>query len=203
MSDNVNSFYKQYMAKLEQKAREAIDRVMPKVWEDFFANADKSVRELFNETIDQFYSEYTPGYYDRTESLYELIQSETSPEYLKIWMDPDNMSSFRNGYSGEDGLYDLVFRRGWHGGADKGNVTRVHLPGNDEAIERSTPHPESGTPYWRVPDPYYTAWGRKAYRSDSPLEVLKLKLDDYNSGNNKGDYLDAWEKHVHEIRIDW
>lgn len=203
MADDVSSFYKQYMAKLEMKAREAIERVMPRVWEDFFANANESVRKLFTETIDQFYSEYSPGYYNRTESLYNLFQSETSPEYLKIWMDPDSMSSFRNGYSGEDGLYDLVFRHGWHGGADKGDVTMVRLPGSDEVVERRTPHPENGVPYWRVPVPYYTSWGRKAYQSNPPIEDFKARLEDYNNNKNQADYLDAWAKHVHEIKINW
>ena len=92
------------------------------------------------------------------------------------------MTTFRNGYAGEDGLYDQVFRKGWHGGAASGDYTfRGYSFNKSGWVVTHTPHPDTGTPYWRTPIPYYSQWGRKAEISDpSPLQDIKNKVAEYS-----------------------
>ena len=68
--------------------------------------------------------------------------------------------TYRNGYGGEDGLYNTVFRGGYHGGAASGQG-----------------HPKNGVPMWRYPYPIYVTWGKEAAQSVSPLSEF-LRLDD-------------------------
>ena len=132
---------------------------------DMLRYLDREMRQIYQSVIADFYADYTPAHYERSYSLYELFYTRMDfgeTPGMRYGFDPVNMSHFRSGYGGEDGLYDQVFRHGWHGGADKG-------PG----------HPEHGTPYWRTPYPKFNQWGDPAEVADmSPLDAFNKRIDE-------------------------
>lgn len=136
--------------------------------------AEQRYRELFKETIDEFYNDYTPidGGYDRTYSLYNIliVNKDKDGRMSTLGFDESAMTTFRSKYINgsddpKDGLYYQVFVQGWHGGADKDNVNNNH--------------PDPGKPYWRTPIPKFDAWGGPAKIADeSPYDAFHRKVDD-------------------------
>ena len=111
--------------------------------------------DIMKTVADNFYQDYEPEFYNRRETLYDLLRVKRIDfDKYEIDFDPSIMT-YRNGQGGgEDNLYNTVFRQGWHGGAPSGPQ-----------------HPNSGTPMWRRPYPRYPLWGRVATRASiSPLQ---------------------------------
>lgn len=191
-----SKYYASYIEKLKQKAAKQVRAAQDATWAEFFDRAEVDIRDMFNDVVKEFYLDYEPLYYDRRESLYDLLYFRSKKtgtgRYLEFGFDPSNMTHFRSGYGGEDGLYDQVFRKGWHGGADKG--------GEDSG----KPHPDPGTPYWRKPQKgeRYTWWGRAARIADvSPLDNMKRRMEDYNDYYVQGIYTEIWNRNKKKIRI--
>jgi len=177
----------------ERAVHDAVEKAQP----EFLNILEERVKNIFNSAIDAFYADYSPDYYGRSHSLYDLMQIERGEESLSVWFEPKEMSSFRNGYNGEDGLYDQVFRKGWHGGAggiseEKADVYGAH-PGY---------MPGGNVPVWRTPVPYYTRWGRPAeVMSPSPLEKIKEDVDIYSSKQMGADFRQCLDKHLRDTRL--
>ena len=118
---------------------------------------------------------------------------------MRIWFEPGNMGGFRSGYQGEDGLYDLTFRRGWHGGAlrvseEKSKIYGVHpgyLPGGSVSVWRG-----GGTSFSQ------SGWGAPAaVSSPSPLLEIKEKFDEYQHEQLRDDFLAIWNQNKYKIQI--
>lgn len=190
------SYYEAYMEKLKRKAKAAVKQAMDQTWRDFLPAMREHIRLLFNETIDAFYADYVPIIYERTGSLYDILYTrlDNGGRELTVGFDPTRMTSFRDGYDGEDGLYDQVFRHGWHGGADKIS---------DEKAEQYGAHPEPGTPYWREPIPFYTRWGgRAAVAGTAPLDDFKARLEEYQENEMQSDFDRIWNRNKANIKIE-
>ena len=188
MSINVENEYRRIVDAIIEKSRPQIEATVNKIqketWSDFICVVEEKVRTIFNSVIQDFYSSYTPEYYDRRESMYNILQTEISENSLSISFDPSKMTSFRSGYDGEDGLYDQVFRHGWHGGAPSGDG-----------------HPSSGSPYWRAPVPYYNQWGREAsIASVSPLDDFRRRISDYQKYQMHDDFNKLWSLHTRNLK---
>lgn len=136
-------------------------------------DASKSVTKMVNQkrtaafrtAIKEFYTD--PGFsisnagYERKESLYNIFETIsyvdeesglTQPDYF---YDDSKMTAFRGRTDYEsNGLFDQVYVKGWHGGADRIDPSKVHYPFQN--------HPSIGTPHYRYPAPYYRYWGRRA-----------------------------------------
>lgn len=195
----VDFFYDRYIEKLKQKARDEANKAISKSYKELFVEVEKDVKEIFHSVIKNFYEDYTPQFYERNESLYDLLQTDRTDNSLQIWFDPTKMTTFRGdssdgaGYSGEDGLYDQVFRKGWHGGA--GSISK-------EKEEMWGAHPHPGTPYWRTPEPHYTYWGRPAKVSEkSPLDDMRERIFDYSNTVELTKWNDILQKNLNKIRI--
>lgn len=177
----------------KRAAERAVHEAVAKAHPEFLDILEERVTNIFNNAIDAFYMDYpTPEFYERSHSLYNLMQIERGDKSLSVWFEPEEMSSFRNGYDGEEGLYDQVFRKGWHGGAasiseDKSDRYGIH-PGY---------MPGGNVPVWRTPSPYYTHWGRAAeVMSPSPLERIKEDVDAYSSGQMSDDFRHCLNRHL-------
>ena len=120
MATEYTSYYDAMIRKLKKKAEESIRQIMPAVWADYFRFAEQSIKVMFKDVVKDFYADYTPIIYDRNYGLFDLLETEVTSEQLSVRTNPLNMTGYRNGYKGDSGLYDLVFRHGWHGGADHG-----------------------------------------------------------------------------------
>lgn len=189
----VLSYYDRYFRDLKQKAENEINKAIKKSYSELFEKVEKDVYEIFRGAISEFYSDYDPEYYYRNDSLYNLMLTRRTDDSLKIWFDPWRMTSFRNGYSGEDGLYDQVFRKGWHGGA--GSIS-------EDKAEQYGAHPEPGRPYWRKPIPYYTYWGRPAEISDlAPLKNIQTKVAEYSKTTMQSDFQKILANNLTKIKV--
>ena len=179
-----NSFSKAMADDFRKAAYQSIREFIPVVAKDLH-----SIME--DEVADDFYNDYQPGSggnrtrtdwrrgvskkakerigtrrYSRRFSLYDILDVDYDENDMTISWDfnPEAMT-FRSGYGGEDGLYDLVFKEGWHGGARSGPY-----------------HPGNGDARWRYPNPFYTDWFEDdpAERAAiAPIDNWKKKLSEY------------------------
>lgn len=150
--------------------------------------------QIMREVIDAYYADYIPTYYHPRgrKNLYRLMETGvTDNGEVEIWFDPDRMTPYRSGYTGEDGLYQTVFREGWHGGAKTG-------PG----------HPSPGAALgpaaavYRTPYKIYTFWGRTAYRmATPPLALIQEKIEEYNQNGMVDDFYIIFDGVREGIRI--
>lgn len=145
-------------AGVEKAVRAAVEEAR----QDFAEQIAHDALGIARDAIGDFYGGYSPRSYDRRGSLYDVPEIHASGTVVSVAFEPEVMT-FRDGYGGEDGLYDQVFREGWHGGADKGPE-----------------HPSPGTPYWRA-GKNFSKWGRPAAIAPiSPLEDIRTRFRDYN-----------------------
>ena len=84
---------------------------------------------------------------------------------VEVGFEPDNMPQYeRNG--SKDGLYNLVYVGGWHGGA-------WGAKGKDFNGPESVPHYRR--PLWK-----WTQWGRAAEREEvPPMQYVETHWDEY------------------------
>ncbi len=184
MAAETSQFYNNYINSIKNKAKSEVKKAVSKTYQDLFVEVEVDVKDIFEEAVDKFYDDYSPTVYDRNDSLYNLLQTErdVSGNSLSLWFEPEKMTTFRDGYDGDDGLYDQVFRKGWHGGAEKES---------------------SGVPFWRKPPPYYTYWGRPAkIANTAPLKDIQDSVQEYQSGKMINKFSQIWERNKRNIKID-
>lgn len=197
-----SSAFDSYTKEIQARAEAALKRVYIATYKEYFKDLEADMKALFEKTIDEFYDDYKPreGEYIRSHSLYALLRTELSlgdeegEQGLFIDFDPGEMSHYRNGYAGDDGLYDLVFRRGWHGGADKIS---------DEKQAKWGVHPSPGTPYYRKPKKAgYPRWGRKAERmSPSPLNRMKQYVREYEKNISQAKFNAIFQREWQKVKF--
>ena len=204
MSSKHNDFYKSYISKLQTKTKEAVQDAQKKAFSEYFEVADKKIREIYKSVITDFYKDYTPRFYDRRDggSLYQLIQTKCGDDYLQIGFNPSRIS-YRNGYASEDGLYETVFRQGWHGGA----MVQGSMLYPIGKYENGKPRVYDGTYKDGVYKPYDDedykySWTIANKAAISPLEDFKKKLNAYQESEYQQDYEKIWNKHKSNIKID-
>lgn len=208
MSNNQSSFYQSYIKKLQEKAKKAVKEAQEKSFSEYFNVAEKKIKTIYKDTITDFYNSYPNPFYDRRGSLYELIQTKKTNDYLSMWFDPSKIS-YRNGYAESSsspgvsgGLYDLVFRQGWHGGAMV-HGSMLYPIGK---YEDGKPRAYDGT----YKDGYYKPYEDENYKYSwtvankaaiSPLDDFKKRLDKYQKTEYQEDYEKIWNKNKSNIKI--
>ena len=166
----------------ETKKPEVIDNI----YLEFGEYQQKLISDIFTEAIDHFYGSYDPFFYQRNESLYNIL--DMHPDEYGAFMDDitdemifnkSNVTAFERG-GGSEGLYDRVFVGGYHGGA-----TGVDHRGD-----------ERGYPSYREPypglsektDQYgpggFFRWGKPAKHSESPHDEIMMKIQSSESAMN-------------------
>ena len=192
-------FFDDYMDRLQKRAEVAVRKALVDTNKEYLRAVEKDMRGVFRSAINDFYSDYTPQEYRRTYSLYNLLEtrldeSDEDDIGLVLSFNPSNMSSYRNGYAGDDGLYDLVFRQGWHGGADK--------IASEKEFQWGV-HPSPGTPYYRKPQKaHYPHWGRRAERANvSPLSDIQSQVEEYQGTVNQALFNQIFNKHISKIKL--
>lgn len=140
---------------------------------------EKDVNKIIKRAISDFYDSYKPRYYKRKYSLkYMYKLTIKNGEYTIKYSHKYTYAKHRadNKY-----IFDLVFMKGYHGGAPSIAADKV---------DRWGEHPNTGIPYWRYPpkpwedengemQPPYTEWGRKAEQSDPPVQRIDEAVDAY------------------------
>ncbi len=201
--------YEDIIKRYEEYEKEAMLNAI----NDFFLQEfSPKAREMFNSVVDTFYNGFnngkSPKVYKRkgnpasqTGGLYDVLQIsfDKSKKQLNVFFDETKLS-FRNGYSGEDGLYTQVFRLGWHGGAAKGDYT-LHKTSSG-AIKTKTPHPSVGVPYYRNASTHFLSWGRKAEIAKiPPLIDFTQRLNYYVETEGKLWIQDRFDEYMRNFKI--
>lgn len=183
----VRKFYDDWINKLQKKAADAVGAAIKEAYARYFILAEEKIKTIFYTAVDHFYSsQFQPNLYERRFSMKDVLNTKTTKDSLSVSFDPSRMT-YRSGYGGEDGLYDLVFREGWHGGAKSG-----------------AGHPDVGTPRWRYPPPYYTFWDGQAEREEiSPLQEIRRSWVDYEEHQMQGDFSGLLNDELKNMKINW
>lgn len=183
----MNGLIESIKAAYTKAAHDALDLS----WEEYFISQENKLREIFNEAVTNFYMDYTPKHDRRNGDpgskaggLYEILESQADSEGFSAEFSPQKMSGWQEGksranihgfYHSEEGLYDQVFRRGWHGGASKISKGKI-----SKSARGYGPHPRPGTPYWGTKSSGRWSWGEPAeIAKTSPLDEINEKWDDY------------------------
>lgn len=164
-----------------------VERVRKAMYEAAYAAAveildemEQDLNKIYYTIIKEFYADYSPVFYDRTGSLYDLLQIKNTGENLNWYFETDNATAFERG-GGKEGLYEHVFRQGWHGGAT----------GTDKHGYTVT------TPSWRQPIPWYSNWGSVAEQAPrSPLEAWDQEVDAYKTDVLPQRYNALYHRHL-------
>lgn len=197
MSSAQSDFYEQYMKKLKSRAEEAVKDAQKKAFAEYFEVADEKIRDIYKKTIYDFYASYDRSFYKPREggSLYKLIETKVGDDYLDMWFEESRISYRDDGYSGEDGLYNQVFRQGWHGGANIGGnmlVPWAAPPVKYDGEETPWSSRKPGTKY---------GWKQAEKAPISPLDDFKNRIDKYQKSEYQQDYEKIWNKHKGNIKI--
>lgn len=174
---NIEKYVKDEVIELNNKA---IEKAFPK----FINSVDIQIKNMYESAIDKFYSSYNPKFYNNSRgSLYTLLETKFDKANLKYSYDFNENKMVYSHPSekpyeqGVKGLYNTVFKEGYHGGA-------YH----------------NGDMYWRTPYPYYKYWGRLAEREEiSPLEDFYIRLNKYQDGKMKKDFLQIYTESLYSL----
>ena len=182
-----------FVQELKKEADELTEKTMETVITEYSEYQEDEITTIFNDAVTAFYNDYSPGLYTRegnvssqSGGLYSILEFKRDTDGSLLYdtthdiediLNSDNMHSDRSGGS----LYNKVFVQGWHGGAESG-----------------PDHPNSGTPYYREPHPYYTRWGNPAAKSTSPYSAISENLAKSN-GRFDTKYNDILKKHNKEL----
>lgn len=91
------------------------------------ANTEKEVYETFNMNVDNFYDEFTPKQYDRTDKLSNSLSTSEVTQigngvYADVWFDPNMMDYTTGSWSGETVLNVAMSSKVPHGGYKSGTA---------------------------------------------------------------------------------
>ena len=209
MSSKHNDFYKSYMGKLQVKAKESVKDAQDKAFSEYFKVADKKIKKIYRSVITDFYQSYIPNFYDeeyRRGSLYNLLETKCNKNELSISFNPSKIS-YRNGYAESSssngvsgGLYDLVFRQGWHGGALIDGKMRYPVGIQDNGLYKPYDGLDNKS-YETYDDIVKFRWG-KAHQTRAPLEDFRSRINEYQKTEYQQDYEEIWDKYKSNIKID-
>ena len=205
MGIDYERYYDIYFKELQKKAEIVVKEKQKEAMKDFFEVAETKIKKIYKSTIDTFYGSYNPHFYDRTGNLYYLFQTKRTDDYLSIWFDPSKIS-YRNGYSESSnsdgvkgGLYDLIFRHGWHGGALV-NGSMLYPVGKENGSFKAYDGTYKDGRYKPYEEISYK-WAPAVKASISPLDDFKIRLDKYMDTEWQTDYDKIWERKKSEIKL--
>lgn len=205
MSIDYEKYYESYFQKLQKKAEIAVKEKQKEAIKVFFEVAETKIKKIYKSAIDFFYESYSPHFYDRSGSLYYLLQTKRNDDYLSVWFDPSKIS-YRNGYSESSssdgvtgGLYDLVFRRGWHGGAMVNN-SMLYPVGKENGSFKAYDGTYKDGRYKPYEEISYK-WAPAVRASISPLNDFRRRLKKYTDTEWQTDYDKIWEHKKSEIKL--
>lgn len=209
------AYYNQLVGRMKASVEKEMDKAMDKTWEEYFISLDTKIHEIFNEAVTNFYADYIPKHDRRNGNpnsqaggLYELLESKADPYGFSAEFDPGKMSGWQEGksradiqgfYHNEDGLYDQVFRRGWHGGAGSIRKSRI-----SKSVRGYGPHPNPGTPYWGTKSSGRWSWGEPAeIASTPPLTEIQNKWEQFINNEAPQEFIKIRNKHLSQIKPNW
>lgn len=200
--NNINKLVQEIKNAALKQLEDKIEQVRPEFQKNLTQKLDERVRDIFEEVVDEFYASYTPRFYERNEhnGMRKMIQTKITDSTFSYWFD-EHMLSYRNGYSEEDGLYDTVFRKGWHGGAQLGSEMLVPY----RTYKNKTPitYNGNGVNYWSPAkwqspyEKYHSRWQKAKRAPIAPLDNFIKKKEEYEKNDLNKDAQQAWNDAWH------
>ena len=190
------------LMKLQEFANKEVKKAVIRSYSDYFEYLAEQMHKLLEESVKSFYGAYTPSLYKRTSGLTKSfttileVDSDADDDRtiygaLENGFDKTEMTTYRE-VTGDPadkyGLFDIVYNRGWHGGAARASKGR--------------PHPEPGRPYWRCPDPSYKYWFKKGHRakvSTPPEKIFTKKLDDFYKNEKDKVFAEFYAENIEKM----
>ena len=153
----------------------ASDLQSGKFVKNVFTNLAEYVRndinDIFTTSIDKYYEAYDPIWYKRTESFYDSYRIESHDASVSIEWGARLMPKThraKNTY-----IYTYMFKKGYHGGADKGPEDANGNPFPGGMALRTPPFGE-GT---------FSLWSEyQAEKTESPEEMINTNIGAYENG---------------------
>lgn len=149
--NELRSFETDFVNSVQRCAESAVDIALERSVHTMLDN----IQSKFKDTVESFYNEYEPKYYSRRGSMYNVLktnQSHTANHKVDVEIDYDeDAMTYRDG---SNGLFNLAFVQGYHGGA-------AGTDHNGMTVD---------APSYRWPYEKYYWWGGRAFKSESPYE---------------------------------
>lgn len=124
----------------------------------------EDAKRAYTQIINEWYSSFSPGIYDRKGTLQNAAKFEiVNDTQVVITMSDENLGGHR---VGNEYLYNLTMRQGYHGGA-------MH----------------DGVPMYRTQPPFlnptnpWSRWSRPAEKTFSPVRAMRAWAKSYQSPN--------------------
>lgn len=168
-------------------AQQQILQNASKIYQNAIASAKPKLMKdadlIVKSAIDAYYDSYAPHEYGRQESLYSVFKiEETGGNFDLVFDAPNGSHRVSNDY-----IYDVMFKKGYHGGA-----------------------PHNGSYYWRFPSaqfanelgvPPYIAWYPfgPAVQTESPWERIQAEWTLYSNTEGKQLLLSAFRNEMGKV----
>lgn len=138
--DNIGDALNKWFKEMAEHAKERATAALNEAWTEVKPEIAEAFEKIYEQAIGRWYDAYTPIFYSRNHSLYDLMETKEdgSDGAFTFLFDGANMTHDRHG----DSLFEKVFIQGWHGGAYAGDTIRYRTPYGG---------------YWH--------WGRRAVRT--------------------------------------
>lgn len=154
--DDAMSIVNKWVDDLVKHVQEVANESYKEAGQELLPEIEVGLEMIYQQAVDQWYGAYSPEFYGRSGSVYDLMEIEAMPEdlYLEYAFNGDGLTHDRHGGS----LFQKVFVKGWHGGAYDGSTMR-----------------------YRKPVGFWYMWGRQAVRTASPyflFEKRKKTMED-------------------------
>ena len=106
MSDasNIINQYVQRLTDQLQKAKQEAVTMFQRKWSEY---ASIKLEQFFTEAIHNFYIAYTPLFYHRTYSMYDILEIQASSDGIIGSFDESNMSQHQRGHSADSTLFSI------------------------------------------------------------------------------------------------
>ena len=176
--------FQQWIEEIADEYNKFYASVCEEAGKEWIKTAKNKMETRYNSIINEFYSDYNPSTYIREHRLYSLLKFKDIDSMAFSYYFDETQLPYRNGYSGEDGLYDTVFKKGYHGGAKIGQSDYLIPTRHDRQLYYGGPKPWNGeleTDKWI-----------KATKSQAPYLKFKSFIDLYNKGQFQKDYDDIF-----------
>ena len=174
---NLEKIMSNYEKEIIKNVKEKVESITPVVENKILDLVENKLTDFYKISVMEFYNDYSPIYYERRYSLYNLFRIKRVGNTLRYWFEPSEISS-RTGYADEDGLYTTIFKDGWHGGAMHNGVMRYRTGTN------------------------FSEWGKPAVRSQSsPYDMFIALKEDYENRGFRKDYKNIWVSSLNDIGI--
>ena len=193
LAHDLNNALDTLVEKLVVIANNELDIADENAYREYGPIEKAKIKEIFDQAVDEFYDSYSPQYYDRNRSLYNILDIQedeygmaaTEAAGYTDLFNEDNMTKVTKARDGSS-LYDLVFMQGWHGGAT----------GTDRnGMSVSSPHYRTPYPGDSSLKKGYIRWGRQAARSTAPAKVFSRRYEAADSGELQQIFDSLVDKH--------